>query len=285
MSMTVKPEMFDDHLFECEDALSSSVGGTSIDSDEEFTNYSSKRNRANKRVSRNVGGSGSVSPVLDASVTSSPSSKPVSKMNVPLFISKLYQIVHSSTVQSTVGWSSEGQTFVVANSLEFARDILPVFFKHNNFSSFVRQLNFYGFKSSSTVSLDGKNRRIWEFRHSYFRQNGENLLHKIKRKNCQQESHNPDSLKTEVEDLKADLEMMRSEMHSMSKQLEVVTSILRRAAVAKASQKKRKCEDTFEDEIISSKRQNVFSNAYSFDSVPIPNEQYGYDEDFKLDGF
>lgn len=285
--MSIKPEMFDEHIFECEDTFSSSVGGTSIDSDEEFTqNPISKRSRVVKRANRTVGGgSGTASPVFDASVTSSPSAKPVSKMNVPLFISKLYQIVHSSTVQSTVGWSSEGQTFVVANSLDFARDILPVFFKHNNFSSFVRQLNFYGFKSSSTVSLDGKNRRIWEFRHSYFRLNGEHLLHKIKRKSCQQESNSPVSLKTEVDDLKADLEMMKTEMHSMCKQLEVVTSILRRAAMAKVTEKKRKFEDVMEDEIVPAKRQNILSSN-SFDEVPIPNEQYGYDdEEFHLDGF
>jgi heat shock transcription factor 2 len=45
-------------------------------------------------------------------------------------------------------WSphDNGETFIVTNVKAFESTIIPQFFKHSKFSSFVRQLNFYGFR-------------------------------------------------------------------------------------------------------------------------------------------
>ncbi|KAH9608247.1 hypothetical protein KSS87_021719 [Heliosperma pusillum] len=62
---------------------------------------------------------------------------------VPPFLSKTYDLVDDPTINPIISWSSGGESFVVWDPVEFSRLILPRNFKHNNFSSFVRQLNTY----------------------------------------------------------------------------------------------------------------------------------------------
>ena len=59
------------------------------------------------------------------------------------FLTKTYQLVDDPITDDVISWNEDGSTFVVWKTADFAKDLLPNYFKHNNFSSFVRQLNTY----------------------------------------------------------------------------------------------------------------------------------------------
>lgn len=59
------------------------------------------------------------------------------------FLTKTYNIVEDSSTNNIVSWSRDNNSFIVWEPETFALICLPRCFKHNNFSSFVRQLNTY----------------------------------------------------------------------------------------------------------------------------------------------
>jgi len=69
------------------------------------------------------------------------------------FLTKTYQLVDDPATDHIVSWGEDDTTFVVWRPPEFARDLLPNYFKHNNFSSFVRQLNTYVNITSITLII------------------------------------------------------------------------------------------------------------------------------------
>lgn len=50
-------------------------------------------------------------------------------------------MVDDESTQELITWAGSGDQFTVFNNTEFSRIVLPRYFKHCNWSSFVRQLN------------------------------------------------------------------------------------------------------------------------------------------------
>lgn len=81
------------------------------------------------------------------------------------FIHKLYSMLEDRTIQHLISWSNTNESFVMSPSNEFSK-VLAQYFKHTNISSFVRQLNMYGFHKVSDVFHTGSpESALWEFKH------------------------------------------------------------------------------------------------------------------------
>lgn len=75
--------------------------------------------------------------------------KKVSKTE-PSFLSKLYQILNDKEYISYIHWSQDGLSVIISDPTGLSKKVLPKFYNHHNFASFVRQLNMYNFHKIRT---------------------------------------------------------------------------------------------------------------------------------------
>ncbi|RDW56602.1 hypothetical protein BP5796_13067 [Coleophoma crateriformis] len=105
-----------------------------------------------------------------------------SRKQIPPFIQKLSSFLDVAKNTELIRWSDRGDSFVVLDEDEFAKTLIPELFKHNNYASFVRQLNMYGFhkrvglSDNSMKASERKNKSPSEYYSPYFKRGHPNLL-------------------------------------------------------------------------------------------------------------
>lgn len=128
---------------------------------------------------------------LDAKVALAKKDSQGKRKQIPPFVQKLSSFLDSGNTD-LIRWSDDGRSFIVLDEDEFARTLIPELFKHNNYASFVRQLNMYGFHKTVNIT-DGSLRQSEKARkgvkppsmysHPYFRRNRPDLLWLIQKPN------------------------------------------------------------------------------------------------------
>jgi HSF-type DNA-binding len=132
-----------------------------------------------------------------------------------------------------VSWSN-GDSFVIVDVEKFSQTVLPKYFKHSKFTSFVRQLNFYGFRKirsdhgqnetaasrdyDDDSSAEGSTKKLTtvRFYHEFFQANRPELLYRIQRATKSAEPPSPRQMET----LRDQVEAMNERMDAMSAQFE-----------------------------------------------------------------
>lgn len=74
------------------------------------------------------------------------------RQGVCKFIGIVLKIIENKSNETIVMWGEEGE-FIIKNVLRFTKEVLPKYFKHANFQSFVRQLNKYGFNKKACEDI------------------------------------------------------------------------------------------------------------------------------------
>lgn len=117
--------------------------------------------------------------------------------NLTTFVEKLHLILEGTDDSSLVAWTQHGNAFEVFNVNKFSTTVLPKYFKHNNWQSFVRQLNMYGF-SKVCDAFHGPT-SSWEFKHPSFIRHCPDLFSNIRRRAPRPKSHNTEANSPPVE--------------------------------------------------------------------------------------
>lgn len=162
--------------------------------------------------------------------------------DIPIFLRKTYHMIDSCD-PTIACWSEDGETFVVKDPVKFERTIIPQFFKHSKFSSFVRQLNFYAFrkiKYADTLRIDPKleaeTANYWRFRHDKFQKGKPELLSEIKRMNGQKSTkasaaNNSGDKKQDPDALKSELNSLKKRIEDMSKNMDDLTTLVQKVSL------------------------------------------------------
>ncbi|CEP62447.1 stress-responsive transcription factor HSF1 LALA0_S05e05864g [Lachancea lanzarotensis] len=145
-----------------------------------------------------------------------PKRKLTSAKTRPAFVNKLWSMVNDSAIADLMHWAPDGKSFIITNREGFVHNVLPRYFKHSNFASFVRQLNMYGWHKVQDVrsgSIQENSDERSQFENENFIRDSEELLDNIVRQKSS--SNNSKDLLVGQNGEEMDLGILLNELESV----------------------------------------------------------------------
>ncbi len=134
------------------------------------------------------------------------------------FLTKTYHMLEQCPTEIAY-WSNGGESFTIKDVDAFENEILPQYFNHSKFPSFIRQLNFYGFsKQRSDPDLQTHTKAV-RFSHEFFRRGCPELLHKIQRTTSTKHIDTP-SPNGQIENLQNQVADLREQLANLEDHIE-----------------------------------------------------------------
>ncbi|GAA5953835.1 hypothetical protein JCM21900_005487 [Sporobolomyces salmonicolor] len=165
-----------------------------LDEDEDETRSVATSSESGAKNADSSHGNSSASALASTSAATldGPAEVVVPHKTQAAFVHKLWSMLRSPSLNHLISWTNDGKAFTVFHPTEFARSVLPQFFKHSNFASFIRQLNMYSFAKvndalgTTIIHTDsgGSQIQAWEFQNTCFQRDRPDLLASIKRKSA-----------------------------------------------------------------------------------------------------
>lgn len=154
-----------------------------------------------------------------------PTSKIKGSTTIPIFLKKTYKMIESCPYE-VASWTPDGEMFAVKDPDAFAADIIPQYFDHNKFSSFARQLNFYGFRKMQSKPIrnsdfDANTAKHVTFYNENFKRGRCDLLRNIQRSTRGGGSNFGQNQEREINQLKEkvmNLEKMIQNLHTQQEE-------------------------------------------------------------------
>lgn len=145
-------------------------------------------------------------------ITSAPKTKPA-------FVLKLWTMVNDPKNAAHIQWMPDGLSFQVVGREQFEKTVLPKYFKHSNFSSFVRQLNMYGWHKVQDVTAGAmqSGEETWQFKSPNFIRDREDLLDNIVRNKGSKGSD--DEEEPDLHQILDEIETIRQSQQNISEDL------------------------------------------------------------------
>ena len=144
----------------------------------------------------------------------------VKKKGKTSFLENLHDILENPDWQRYICWSEGGDSILITDQQGFCTECLLQTYNHQNYSSFTRTLNVYGF---SKVKHDPKH---LEYKNINFRRGERDLVTTIQRKANEKKKMNEAGTKRKLEEMAEIVDKLQTDVDAAGKRLSAIEDVL-----------------------------------------------------------